>query len=225
MGKQKEPRLEALFCDWQGRSLRDSGLPGQSKFDQLFRVLFHHYAPTVGGAATLDMAAVSNGFIIVVVVGQITQVAYQGASVVVSEGPHHSTGYRVSVGPDKLSQGLGLLFVHCDVAASAAVLFLESVVYVYGGRFFVVFGLDFIFDSSCEDGAVVGPSAFFLSFYFSYYDVSFSLSEVVQISKSAGFLALTCYQKRRRRRCFFRRRSSRRSALRWAITRSSLGLV
>jgi len=188
-------------------------------------MLFQHHSPTVGGTASLDMAAVSNGFIIVIVGRQIVQVTYQGAPVVVPEGPHHATGYRVSVGPDKFCQGLGLLFIDSDVPAPAAVLLLESVVDVYGGRFFVAFGLDFILYCPCEDGAVVRPAAFSLTFYFSYYDVSFSLSEVGRISKSAGVLALACYQKRRRLRCFLRRRSSRRSALRWAMTRSSLGLV
>ena len=145
-------------------------------------MLFHHDAPAVGGTASLDMTAVSNGFIIVIIVRQIAQVAYQGAPVVVPEGPHHSTGYGVSVGPDKLSQGLGLLLVYGDVAASAAVFFFETVVDVHGGRLFFAFGLYFIFYSSGEDGAVVRPAALFLSFYFFYYDVSFSLSEVVQIS-------------------------------------------
>ena len=102
------------------------------------------------------------------------------------EGPHHATGYGISVCPDEFGQGLGLLLINSDVSASAAVFFCEAVVHVHGGRFFVAFGLNFIFDSSCEDSAVVGPAALFLSFYFSYYDVSFSLSEVVQTCRLRG---------------------------------------
>jgi len=68
--KGKRARLHRLFFQF-GNSLRNSGFPGQSQFDELFGMLFDHHTPAVGSAAPLDVPAIANGFIIVIVVGQI----------------------------------------------------------------------------------------------------------------------------------------------------------
>ena len=71
------------------------------------------------------------------------------------------------------------------MSALASVLLLKTVVDVDRLRLFCFFCLDFILDCPGENRSLLGPSSFFLSFYFSYNDMIISNSKF-QVARPEG---------------------------------------